>query len=106
MWRIYYADGSVYTDRDGPVEDAPAWGVVAIVEYNQVDGKRMIVNADYYVWEDRGMGPHWWEANQLGLIDYLQRNGWKKVVFGRLIENDQYNEIRSQAYKEMEAYKH
>jgi hypothetical protein len=30
-WRLYYDDGSMYSDADGPWENAPADGVVALV---------------------------------------------------------------------------
>ncbi len=30
-WRIYYADGSTFGDEDGAMEQAPAFGVLAVV---------------------------------------------------------------------------
>lgn len=66
-WRIYYDDGSTFSDEDGTLKDAPAFGVQAVV-------------CDPDLW---GTGDF------VGLIDYLIKIGL--VKFGRLAKNEDYN---------------
>lgn len=101
-WRIYYADGSTYSERDGALEDAPAWGVLVIAEVNLTDGRHTVSNGDYYVWDDRGAGPHWWECNETGLLLYLSKPGWKKVLFGELVENETFQAAHLRAVQDGE----
>lgn len=74
-WRIYYSDGSFFDNTMGGPSDAPAVDVQAIV-----------------------CEPDLWHGGDIfGLYDYLIRSGKNKVVrFGRLISNENYNEV---AYK-------
>ena len=39
-WRIYYADGSAFTNNDGTFADAPPFGLQCIVYYS-TDGVRL-----------------------------------------------------------------
>ena len=84
-YRIYYADGSTF---DADPFDAPFFGVLAIVERDPDHGRRVISNGDYYVWEGR-----WRNVDFIGMVDYLQMPGAKKVIAGRLVHNDEWNEI-------------
>jgi len=66
-WRIYYRDGETFSDEDGSLVDAPAFGVQAIV-----------------------CEPDVWHAGDiLGLVDYLVRIGL--VKFGTLTSNEDYH---------------
>lgn len=71
-WRIYYDTGETY---DGPIETAPAWGVIAVVCAPDV----------------------WHGGDYVGLIDYLARPGWKRVLFGRLVPNDVFEKVSGAA---------
>jgi hypothetical protein len=90
MWRLYYDDGSTW---EGPVEAAPGLGVVVVLMTDFV-----IVGHDFYCWHaDQG---RWWGADQAGLWDYLQQPGWKKVLFGRTVSNEQYGRIHARAMRD------
>jgi len=66
-WRIYYDDSSTFSDADGALSDAPAFGVQAIV-----------------------CAPDAWHCGDfVGLIDFLIRKGI--VKFGRLTSNEAYH---------------
>lgn len=110
-WRIYYADGSTFADEDGPAEDAPALGVQAI---NQMvgtpEGRQMLHGAgqrpnrtpvDYFVLDE---GDEWLGVDLFGLWDYLQRPGWRKVLFGRTISNPEFAEILYRAGHDPDFY--
>lgn len=82
-YRIYYE----HETYSGPHWDAPAWGVLLIVEKDREHGRRIVSNGDYYVWDKR-----WWAKDWIGLVDYLQQPGPKKVIFGRMVPNEVWNE--------------
>jgi hypothetical protein len=96
-WKIYYDDGHTYT---GDPYHAPVLGVLVIVEVDADHGRRLITNADYFCLEDRGDGERWWEADQVGLIDYLIRPGPKRVLIGRLVPNAVYERVYQSAYSD------
>lgn len=98
LWRIYYAGGGTFSDEDGDISAAPALGVQAIVKRDSADhidnvGRRVLDRADYYWWQDS----EWYGGDILGLFDYLQRPGWKKVLFGRSISVPEFMSIRKRA---------
>lgn len=90
MYKVYYADGTTYT---GDPYYAPVLGVLVIVEEDQLHGRRIIQNADYYCWENRGEGFQWWESDFVGLVDYLISPGPKRVLIGRLVPNNVQDEV-------------
>jgi len=47
-WRIYYVDGSKFSSTDGWWEDAPLFGVFAVVERCESTGRRVLYGTDYY----------------------------------------------------------
>lgn len=93
MFRIYYDGGATYA---GDPYAAPAFGVLVIVETDAEHGRRIIQNADYYCWRDG----QWYEADFVGLIDYLAQPGPKKVVFGRLVANEAHQAAFDLAYSD------
>lgn len=82
-FRIYYADGSTFA---GKAWDAPAFGVLVIVERDSEHGRRLVTTGDYYVWRDE----RWWACDFVGLIDYLAQPGPRKVLIGRMVSNDAF----------------
>ena len=90
MFRVYYHGGETFS---GNAFDAPFFGVLLILETDREHGRRMISEADYYVWEDG----RWWGKDQIGLIDYLSTPGEKKVICGRMVSNEDYASARKAA---------
>ena len=91
-FRIYYADNSTF---NADPFDAPFFGVLFVVETDAEHGRRLVSNGDYYVWDGR-----WWARDFIGMIDYLQQPGPKKVICGRMVANDEWNRIRAIAEKD------
>ena len=84
MWAIHYDDGAVVTDAT-PVEAVPSLGVIAIT-YRDYDGtQRTLAKWDYFCWNVEA--GQWYGADLFGLFDYLIRDGWKRVIFGRTVDN-------------------
>lgn len=92
-WKIYYEDGSTYT---GPPYEAPPLGVMIIVHADLEHGRFLRFNYDYYWYvEDKDQ----WEGSDLfGLYDYLMRPGPRKVIFGRITDNETFSSIHQKAY--------
>jgi len=74
-WRLYYEDGSTFSDLDGAPHDSPPWGVVALAQPD-IDPP-ITVNADYYLW--RPDLNQWLECGTDGLDDHV-------CHFGHLIQ--------------------
>lgn len=58
-WRIYYADGSTFTNLDGLWAEAPPFGVQCVVYYHVPDGYKTIDcgerNGDIYYFQGEGV---------------------------------------------------
>jgi hypothetical protein len=89
LWKVYYGDGSMFSDEDGPLAEVPTLNVQAIVQRDTADlvnnvGRRILTQRDFYWWSDQEN--EWFGGGDLfGLFDYLQRPGLKKVLFGRTV---------------------
>lgn len=74
-WRLYYKDGSTYSDADGPAWESPDVGLVCIAQ-PIADGEwyTVLVNGDHYLYrEERG----YWTGHDLAgtlaeLVDEAQ----------------------------------
>ena len=89
MWRIWYDNGTTYGSDSGQPQDAPGLGVICIVQESERTGRVKLSGADYYIWNEG----QWFRADIFGLWDHLAGKGWKKVVFGRTVDREQYNQI-------------
>jgi hypothetical protein len=87
-YKVYYADGSTYT---GEPWDAPAFGVLVIVEKDADHGRRLVSAKDYYVWDEKA--ERWWSVDFIGMVDYLGQPGRKRVLFGRTVSNEEWYRI-------------
>lgn len=98
QWKIYYGDGSTYSDLDGPPELAPKRDVQAIPHTSGLTGHRVERTNDYYVWTPERGG--WRGVDQFGLFDYLIEPGVKIVLFGRMLNNEEYRAILAQSSRD------
>lgn len=87
-WRIWYDDGSTFSNEDGRPQDAPGRGLICIVQVDERTGRRRLTG-DYYVW----MLGRWFSVDLFGLWDYLSKQGMKVVKFGRFASYTRYAEI-------------
>ena len=84
-WKIFYADSSSFTNEDGPPEQAPKCGVLAIVFYN-LDNRREIIASKDFLWYDETpiyqdeSGGTFYGGDWAGFFQYITRPG-KKIVF-------------------------
>lgn len=84
-WRIYYRDGSTYSDEEGPPESALKCHVQGIVFPDGIIERR-----DFYWWDDGA----WWGGDLYGRIQYELEPGWKLVLLGQSDHDDRYEATR------------
>lgn len=97
-WKIYYSDGSTFSDKDGDPFNAPGRGVQMIVHEHSEVGRHLLGREDNYWWS----GSRWFGGDLFGLYDYLQEPGPKKVIFGRVIDNESFKRITQAALNDPE----
>lgn len=91
-WTVFYADGSTFSNEDGPPEDAPCTGVLAVCYFN-IDNRREIgASKDYYwydetpIYQDIKSGS-WFAGDVTGFYQYMFRPGKKIVKFGAIVHD-------------------
>jgi hypothetical protein len=96
-WKIYYGDGSTFSNEDGPAEKAPCGRVIAVAFYDQDNRRRVCHQADYYIWD----GVRWYSADINGYMQYMLEPGFKVVKFGREIGDLKYREVMTFALSDL-----
>lgn len=91
-FKVFYADGSVYS---GAVETTPTDNVLVIVERSREHGRRLVSNGDYYCWDAKR--ERWFPGDFMHFVQYLREDGMKRVLFGRTVENDEWNDVMRRA---------
>ena len=90
-WKIFYPDGASYSSDDGDPALAPKRGVQAIAVTDSMIGRRIERSENFYIWTPANGG--WRGADKFGLFDYLIDPGYKIVLFGRTLSEDEYRKI-------------
>lgn len=91
-WKLYYGDGSEFSDQDGTPEAAPSLNVQAIAQVVEGAFERHTVSAYDYYWFEHG---EWFGGDLFGLWDFLQRSG--AVKFGRAVSRQQFESCLNKA---------
>lgn len=97
-YKIRYGDGTTYTDLDGEPQNAPKRNVQVISQTCDLVAHRIERDNDYYVWDESYNG--WKGCDQFGLYDYLIDPGFKIVLFGRQLTNEEYSAILTEATRD------
>ena len=93
-FKVWYDNGATYT---GPPEQAPKRGVICIAQKDPDCGRTICRSDDFYIYSIFDGRPGWQGVDQFGLHDYLIEPGYKLVLFGRTIGNNEYKEILRKA---------
>ena len=91
MWRIYYDDGSTFDSTQGSPEDAPAWGFIAAVGYDEAGDRYIMHGWDHYCYDKEAK--QWWGMDWVGLIDRLTLNRIYAYKVGRTVTKSKWQEI-------------
>lgn len=74
-WRIYYADGSTFSSKDGTWAQAPPFGVQCVVYYHSPPRKTLDVNSEgVYIYQAEGYP----EDVKLGL--WMDGGGYYRIM--------------------------
>ena len=94
-WRIYYDDGSTFDSWQGAPQDAPAYGFICAVGYDE-SGQRYIMHGwDHYCWDAESQ--QWWGMDLFGLIDRLTLNRVSAYKLGRTVTKQAFQRIMARA---------
>lgn len=105
IWCAFYHDGSTFSNEDGGPENAPAVGVIAIVQRNRATMYQVLSGEDFYIWrtgeryvEDTfPLEGKWYVATPDAYWRYMAEPGWKLALFGEYVHDELYNEIMVRA---------
>lgn len=95
-WKIFYGDGSTYSDAAGSAYDAPARNVQAIIADDKDHGWHCVRTCDYYWYLP--IDDLWQGGDQFGLFDHLIEPGAKRILFGRTLGNQEFADVMERAY--------
>lgn len=90
-WRIFYDDGTTFDSTQGEPHEAPAWGFVCAVGYDDADKRYVMCGWDHYCF-DRG-ADQWWGCDMVGWLDRSLRGVMYAHKAGRTVTNAQYKAI-------------
>ena len=105
-WRIYYCDGSTFDSDQGEPAEAPAFGVLAIVQRDSTPEPanvgRFVRNGwDWYYWQPEAR--EWWAGDLFGLLDRLLHClPVGPVKQGRTTSQTVYRETMSRAHSDQD----
>ena len=99
-WIIFYGEHDkppTFSSDDGAWEDAPAWGIQAIVYRNIETGWSVVTTGDYYIRLDDGS---FLPLGEDALLDYVA-NVWKVAKVGRMVSRGEFARVHGQALEMM-----
>jgi len=102
-WKIWYDDGSTFTNEDGDPEYAHVDGVQAILQWLPHGNYDIISTSDYYWW----LWDRWVGGSLSGLERYLRKRDQIQVIiiFGRWTSSLLFEKITKQVHGEVEEEK-
>lgn len=99
-WRIYYDDCTTFDNTQGEPEHCSAYGIIAIVCYDESGDRLVLQKWNNYYAKDLNGKPVWYGSDDFGLKDQLASDINRDihgVKFGRTISNFAFNDIIAQA---------
>ena len=94
-WRIYYDDFSTFDSTQGAPEDAPPYGVLHIVFYDDDDRRLILSKFDFYYHK----AGQWWGSDLTGMIDQFTAfpNECRALKVGRTVPTEVWRETHLNA---------
>lgn len=103
-WRIYYVDGSDYSNEDGPAWLARKWGVAAIAVRDPAVGYIILTGSretDKFCYDAEWECPVWRNMDADGYRDYMREPGMKLVLYGGWTGNHDWQALKTRIYSEL-----
>jgi len=86
-FKVYYSSGSTHMGNDPYITPVPE--VVAIVQIDNLHGRRVVAGDDFYVWKDTS----WYGTDLIGMFQYLMNDGPRRVLYGVMVHEEQWQSI-------------
>jgi len=102
-WKIFYDDGSIFSQADGAPWDAPRQGVQAIVQEKDGDYEKIFGRDHFYYEAERG---GWITCDLFGCIDHLMRAPRQCLLFGRQMSDADFRAVMARVDVEIGERKH
>lgn len=96
-WRVYYDNGSTFDSSQGSPAQAPAWGVLCIVQPDPDVGRVVMWHPEkgFFVWcAEHG---EWDVKDYAGLLDFLASYPGCVVKMGRGVPNSAFRAVFQRA---------
>ncbi len=90
-WKIFYTDGSTFSNADGTPEEAPGGGVVAIAQEDETVGVLIHRGNDYYAFDKQYGG--WYGLDEKGFTQYVCRPGLKIIKLGESMDTGRFRAL-------------
>lgn len=103
-WRIYYVDGSDYSNEDGPAWLARKGGVAAIAVRDPAVGYIILTGSqeyDFFCYDAEWDCPVWRNSNAFGFNDYMKEPGMRLVLFGGWMPNHEWQAFKGRIQDEL-----
>lgn len=103
-WRIYYVDGSDYSNEDGPAWLARKWGVAAIAVRDPAVGYIVLPahpEIDRFCYDAEWECPVWRNMDIRGFYRYMDQPGMRLVVFGEWTGNHNMQALKTRIQNEL-----
>lgn len=99
-WKLFYGDGSTFSDQDGTPAEAPAVNVQVIAQAADPGiGRRTCSRFDFYWWDGE-----WHGSDLFGLFDYLMRVSPSIVKFGRVLPRLEFEALLNRAVTDSDLF--
>jgi hypothetical protein len=91
-WRVWYNNGTTFSNEDGLPEEAPLDGIQIIVEWLDNGQRHYHYGRDFYIWT----GDRWNHGYQRE-FDTWVRNLLKQIKYGYCTSDENYEKIIKEA---------
>lgn len=98
-WKVFYSDGSTFSDRDGGPSEAPKSGVQVVHVEDGRCGRRVLKLVDYYVWSPTLT--RWIDcADAPSVLLRASREPWVVVLYGEYLREAEFEKILIAAHED------
>jgi hypothetical protein len=93
-WKIWYDDHSTFSHEEGPPEEAPTDGILAILEKRRNRTIQIHHGQDYYYWTGEN-----WASGSLAALEKWLRRELPLLKFGRWTKDSIFRAVLEEAKK-------
>jgi hypothetical protein len=90
-WKVYYVDGTTFSNQDGEPQDAPGLGVLAVAQEDASVGVLVHHSNDFYCFGEQIGG--WYGMDYFGLAQYIEDGGCLVIKLGKVMGTHEYRAL-------------